>query len=161
MYINAMQGPLVMELDTYRYYGHSMSDPGKRYHAHSVCEGWYCACIMFYFSYRPPEEVKAVREEKDPIKIVEDYATEGNLATSEELKVFISVSTYTINFMCSTSYIQELRKSARAEVDEAVKYSLEGTDLPPQELYTDVYTDQAEKGLFIRGSDPFTNNKSY
>lgn len=119
-YIRSGKGPLVMELDTYRYYGHSMSDPGK--------------------SYRPTEEVKAVREQRDAIKLVEAYATEGNLATSEELK--------------------ELRKSAKAEVDEAVKYSLEGSDLPPQELFTDVYTDQAEEGLLIRGSDLFTNNMS-
>ena len=41
-----------------------------------------------------------------------------------------------------------------------MKFSSEGTELPPQELYTDVYTDQAEEGLFIRGADPFTNNKS-
>lgn len=57
--------------------------------------------------------------------------------------------------------IQELHHSAKAEVQEAIKYSLEGSDLPPQELYTDVYTDQVEDNLFIRGVDPFTNNKSY
>ena len=41
----------------------------------------------FFYSYRPPEEVKAIKKEKDAIKIVESYAKEGNLATSDELKV--------------------------------------------------------------------------
>jgi TPP-dependent pyruvate/acetoin dehydrogenase alpha subunit len=45
-YVRAGNGPLLMELNTYRYRGHSMSDPAK---------------------YRSREEVQDVREKHDPI----------------------------------------------------------------------------------------------
>jgi pyruvate dehydrogenase E1 component alpha subunit len=46
-YVRAGNGPLLMELKTYRYRGHSMSDPAK---------------------YRSREEVQDVREKSDPIE---------------------------------------------------------------------------------------------
>ena len=46
----------------------------------------FCRSLCCY-SYRSAEEVKAVRKEEDPIKQLETYAEEGNLATEEELKV--------------------------------------------------------------------------
>jgi pyruvate dehydrogenase E1 component alpha subunit len=46
-YVRAGNGPLLMELKTYRYRGHSMSDPAK---------------------YRSREEVQNVREKSDPIE---------------------------------------------------------------------------------------------
>lgn len=46
-YVRAGHGPLLMELKTYRYRGHSMSDPAK---------------------YRSREEVQDVREKSDPIE---------------------------------------------------------------------------------------------
>ncbi|XP_065906675.1 pyruvate dehydrogenase E1 component subunit alpha, mitochondrial-like [Dysidea avara] len=65
-YVRSGQGPLVMEFDTYRYFGHSMSDPGK--------------------SYREPEEVKQVRKERDPIKTLSNRMIDGQVATKDELK---------------------------------------------------------------------------
>ncbi len=56
-YVRAGHGPLLMELKTYRYRGHSMSDPAK---------------------YRSREEVQGVREKSDAIEAVKrDLASAG------------------------------------------------------------------------------------
>eukprot|EP00128_Syssomonas_multiformis_P014199 Colp12_sorted_trinity150504_noHs@34284 len=60
------KGPLVMEMETYRYGGHSMSDPGT--------------------SYRTRDEIKTMRDQFDPITSVRDRILSSNLATAEELK---------------------------------------------------------------------------
>ena len=54
-------------METYRYYGHSMSDPGT--------------------SYRTRDEVQEVRKTKDPITQLKSFMLEGELATAAELKV--------------------------------------------------------------------------
>jgi pyruvate dehydrogenase E1 component alpha subunit len=62
------KGPYILEMMTYRYRGHSMSDPAK---------------------YRTKEEVQKMREEHDPIEQVKarilkaGYATEGDLKSMD------------------------------------------------------------------------------
>jgi len=79
------KGPIIMEMATYRYFGHSMSDPGTR----------FCKKIQmiknskFYdFSYRTREEVQDVRKSRDPITSFRDRVIQANLATEEEFKVY-------------------------------------------------------------------------
>ncbi len=59
------EGPYVLEMKTYRYRGHSMSDPAK---------------------YRTREEVDDVREHNDPIKRCEARIFEGGFADEAALK---------------------------------------------------------------------------
>ena len=61
----AGKGPYILEVKTYRYRGHSMSDPAK---------------------YRTREEVQKVREERDAIEHVRDLLLTGKHATEETLK---------------------------------------------------------------------------
>ena len=59
-------GPLFIELSTYRYHGHSMSDPG--------------------ITYRTREEINDVRTNRDPVEIVRKLLLENSWAAESELK---------------------------------------------------------------------------
>ncbi|UWQ81123.1 pyruvate dehydrogenase (acetyl-transferring) E1 component subunit alpha [Leisingera sp. S132] len=58
-------GPYILEVKTYRYRGHSMSDPAK---------------------YRTREEVQKMREERDPIEQVREMLLTGGHASEDDLK---------------------------------------------------------------------------
>jgi pyruvate dehydrogenase E1 component alpha subunit len=58
-------GPIILEMLTYRYRGHSMSDPAK---------------------YRPKEEVDKVRTEHDPIEQVRSRLLKRGFTTEDSLK---------------------------------------------------------------------------
>lgn len=61
-------GPLVLEYETYRYGGHSMSDPGT--------------------TYRTREEVQHMRSRNDPIAGLKATLLELDIATEEEIKSY-------------------------------------------------------------------------
>jgi pyruvate dehydrogenase E1 component alpha subunit len=59
------EGPFILEMLTYRYRGHSMSDPAK---------------------YRTREEVQKMRTEHDPIEMVRKRLLENKVASEDDLK---------------------------------------------------------------------------
>jgi pyruvate dehydrogenase E1 component alpha subunit len=63
--IHDQVGPVLIEAKTYRYRGHSMSDPGK---------------------YRTRQEIQETRENRDPIERVKSFILHNNFANEEDLK---------------------------------------------------------------------------
>ncbi|CAH8651554.1 unnamed protein product [Heterobilharzia americana] len=61
------KGPILLETETYRYHGHSMSDPGT--------------------SYRTREEVQSMRHGRDPIALFQKNIVDIGLCTQDEVKV--------------------------------------------------------------------------
>jgi pyruvate dehydrogenase E1 component alpha subunit len=64
-YCRSGKGPIILEMNTYRYRGHSMSDPAK---------------------YRPREEVTEVREKRDPIDHFGKKLIERGMVSEDDLK---------------------------------------------------------------------------
>ncbi|WP_439533599.1 pyruvate dehydrogenase (acetyl-transferring) E1 component subunit alpha [Polymorphobacter sp.] len=64
-WVRSGKGPILLEMKTYRYRGHSMSDPAK---------------------YRSREEVAAIREKSDPIEALKKALVDGGHADEAGLK---------------------------------------------------------------------------
>lgn len=60
------KGPYILEFDTYRYRGHSMSDPAK---------------------YRSKDEVDTIKEKRDPIDVFKAYMEKTLKIKDDEIKV--------------------------------------------------------------------------
>merc|ERR1712086_286563 len=100
-------GPLFIEYSTYRYHGHSMSDPGV--------------------TYRTRDEIKHVRDYRDPIMLCKHMLTENSWATEKELK--------------------ELEKSIRQEIEADVAKLLND----PEPNFEDMYSNVTLSRPYIRG----------
>ena len=97
-------GPLVMEVFTYRYSGHSMSDPAT--------------------SYRTREEIQEVRQTRDPITSFKEKLLDLELLTQDELK--------------------NIDSRVKKAIDEAASKSRSDLEIPVEELYIDVYSNNKE-----------------
>jgi pyruvate dehydrogenase E1 component alpha subunit len=89
----AGNGPYILEMNTYRYRGHSMSDPAK---------------------YRTREEVQKMRETRDPIDHVRELLVMGNMADEDEMKA-IDKETRAI-VQEAAQFAQESPEPAEAEL---------------------------------------------
>ncbi len=65
-YVRGGNGPYILEFNTYRYRGHSMSDPGK---------------------YRSKDEVEQMREQRDPIENLKKIILELGKYSDDDFKV--------------------------------------------------------------------------
>ncbi len=59
------KGPYILEMETYRFRGHSMSDPAK---------------------YRTKDEVSAFKDDRDPIKQIKDVIIDNDYGSEDDLK---------------------------------------------------------------------------
>ncbi|KAG7085717.1 hypothetical protein E1B28_003261 [Marasmius oreades] len=91
--VDDKKGPLLLEFVTYRYGGHSMSDPGT--------------------TYRTREEVQRMRSTQDPIRGLQKYIEEWGLASEQELKQIDKEAKSKID-----AAVEEAKASPEPKVDD-------------------------------------------
>ncbi|MEM7057188.1 MAG: pyruvate dehydrogenase (acetyl-transferring) E1 component subunit alpha [Pseudomonadota bacterium] len=87
------QGPYILEMKTYRYRGHSMSDPAK---------------------YRTREEVSKMREERDPIDGLRKVIMDNSLSDEDKIKDIDKDVKAAVNE--AAAFAQESPEPAEAEL---------------------------------------------
>lgn len=101
-------GPLVMEFETYRYGGHSMSDPGT--------------------TYRSREEIQQMRSQNDPITGLKNRLLDLEIATEKELKAVDKEARAYVE-----SQVAEAEASAPPEAKPQILFEdvyVPGTEIP-------------------------------
>lgn len=104
-------GPLCVNAITYRYHGHSMSDPG--------------------ITYRTRDEVNYIRKEKDCIDYLKRIMLENGMVELSEIKA--------------------MEKEVKKEIDADVKKAQAQPIIGMEQLTVDIYDDELQKKVFIRG----------
>jgi len=89
----AGKGPIILEMKTYRYRGHSMSDPAK---------------------YRTRDEVQAVREKRDPIEHYAMKLIQRGVMSEDELKQLDKDVRHVVNM--AAEFATESPEPAAAEL---------------------------------------------
>lgn len=107
----AGNGPIAVEFDTYRYHGHSMSDPGS--------------------TYRTRDEIKQIRQTRDPIQHLKQIILKEEVGTDEELTA--------------------IDKKIKKEVEEALAKAREAPEPEEKELITNMY--KHDQGFLVYGCD--------
>ena len=94
-HVRSGKGPYILEMKTYRYRGHSMSDPAK---------------------YRSKDEVNKFKEHHDPITHLKNYLLKEDVSTEDALKKLDKEIRDTISTM-----VEECKNSPEPDIDELWK----------------------------------------
>lgn len=144
---------VLQEMDTYRYHGHSMSDPGSTYRTRDEITGVRqvrqsrakppavatacclsssrCERVCAHFTAPGSSSLCVPPQERDPVERLRKLCQELNLLTAEQIKA--------------------IEREQRSKVDKATAFATASPEPPAEALYKNIY--QITHGADARGAD--------